>query len=826
MAIAIFVGFVGFVLGLSFYFGRKTQSASGYYAAGGSIHWAVNGIAFAGDYLSAASFLGICGMIATAGYDGFLYSVGYLAGWIVALFVVAEPMKRLGKYTFTDAVDSKFNSRGIKLMAAISTLVVSICYLIPQMVGAGVLVEPLLGLPHAAGVVLVGTVVIVIVASAGMTSTTYVQFLKGGMLLVFSTIVVVAVLHRGLSTQPDQGGAVPFRPLALIKATADGGAVDPSWQQYADFAAPMVEAGGVVAKVEQQDGAIVKAGAVLAQFDRTASVKKLPELQAQLSAAEALSGESAVDPAARARVEEAIARSQKDVDAARRDEETAKALADEGKRERSLKALGPIMQARIETLAKAQVEHEAVTQDLARATARAEVSRLQSELDTAQTEMRTMAITAPIAGLLMWSGPVAANSTVSAKKPLGLIVPVSDMKTVKDLTFVKLTKGAVQSWWVKREQGGVVTLEEAQWESQVAGSPKLVNGEPNAKLRQVGRLLAIAGDSSPDAKTGALGPFDFLAKMTDEGTRVEQWKSSKFKDAANADVTVHYAYTSAGEKLLRPGQKFKVQGTPLERLDFISLMLALFLGTAALPHILIRYYTVPSPAAARKSTIVAIAAIGFFYILTLYMGLGAMTNGVINPADNNMSAPLLARSFGLVLFAIISAIAFATVLGTVAGLIVAASGAVAHDLMDRYANVQMDENQKVRAGRIAAFVVGLLAIALGIIFKGQNVSFLVGLAFAVAASANLPSIIMLLFWKGTTAKGIAASIGVGMISSLVLIALSPSIFKQFGMDPELAPVPFDNPGIVSIPLSFVTLVLVSLVTKKRQLAIEPEPQKA
>jgi cation/acetate symporter len=275
-----------------------------------------------------------------------------------------------------------------------------------------------------------------------------------------------------------------------------------------------------------------------------------------------------------------------------------------------------------------------------------------------------------------------------------------------------------------------------------------------------------------------------------------------------------------GNRLMRPGQKFKVEGSILERVDFISLMLALFLGTAALPHILIRYYTVPSPAAARKSTIVAIAGIGAFYILTLYMGLGAMTNGVINPLDSNMSAPLLARSFGTLLFAVISAIAFATVLGTVAGLIVAASGAVAHDLMDRYANVKMDERQKVRAGRIAAFVVGLFAIGLGIIFKGQNVTFLVGLAFAVAASANLPAIVMLLFWKRTTAKGIAASIGVGVVSSLALIALSPSIFKQFGLDPASAPIPFDNPGIVSIPLSFITLVVVSLLTARTPAAAE------
>ena len=138
-AIAVFAFFVAVVLGISFYLGAKAKSASGYFAAHGQIPWFVNGIAFAGDYLSAASFLGICGMIAFYGYDGFLYSIGYLAGWIVALFVIAEPLKRLGKFTFADALDSQFNSRGIKLAAAISTLVVSIFYLIPQMVGAGAL---------------------------------------------------------------------------------------------------------------------------------------------------------------------------------------------------------------------------------------------------------------------------------------------------------------------------------------------------------------------------------------------------------------------------------------------------------------------------------------------------------------------------------------------------------------------------------------------------------------------------------------------------------------------------------------------------------------
>src|SRR6186997_2349242 len=145
LSVVVFAVFVAITLGLSFYFARKTRSAAGYFAAGGQIHWFVNGVAFAGDYLSAASFLGICGMIAFYGYDGFLYSIGYLAGWVVALFVIAEPLKRLGK----------FNSRAIKLAAALSTLAVSIFYLIPQMVGAGVLIQPLLGFPHWLGVVLV-----------------------------------------------------------------------------------------------------------------------------------------------------------------------------------------------------------------------------------------------------------------------------------------------------------------------------------------------------------------------------------------------------------------------------------------------------------------------------------------------------------------------------------------------------------------------------------------------------------------------------------------------------------------------------------------------
>jgi cation/acetate symporter len=627
MAIIIFFIFVLFVVGLSLYLGSKTKTSSGYYAAGGKIHWGVNGIAFAGDYLSAASFLGICGLIATVGYDGFLYSIGYLAGWIVALFVVAEPLKRLGKYTFTDAVDANYNSRGIKLTAAISTLVVSICYLIPQMVGAGVLVEPLLGIPHSWGVLMVGAIVITIVATAGMASTTYVQFLKGSLLIIFSSVLVGAVLIRGLSTQPDQGGKVPFYEYTQLAASKNGEQIT------------VTESGWNV--LEQKE---IKGG----------------------------------------------------------------------------------------------------------------------------------------------------------------------------LVFVNLRHNGIDTWWTVAEQNGGIILNEGQSVVSKADG-RWINGapaSPDNQLRQVGNLEKISGERG--VETGSLSLFGFLSALTDKDTTVRTWKTANFSDGAGEKVTVYYPLDVSGDRIMRPGLKFKVEGTLLERVDFLSLMLALFLGTAALPHILIRYYTVPSPASARKSTIVAIAAIGFFYILTLFMGLGAMVNGSINPADSNMAAPLLARSFGELLFAIISAIAFATVLGTVSGLIVAASGAVAHDLFDRYFKIKMTDHQKVTAGKASAFVIGGIAIMLGILFKGMNVTFLVGLAFAVAASANLPAIIMLLFWKKTTAKGIAASIVVGIVASLVLIAFSPELYTLYGLNPLDAPIPLNNPGIISIPLSFMTLIGVSLLTAKAE----------
>ena len=223
-AVIVFMFFAGAVLFISFFLGAKAKSAQGYFAAGGHIPWFVNGVAFAGDYLSAASFLGICGMIAFFGYDGFLYSIGYLAGWIVALFIVAEPLKRLGRYTFADALDNRFNSRGIKLAAAGSTLIVSCFYLIPQMVGACALVQPLLGFPHFVGVLVVGTIVTLIVVTAGMVSTTWVKFIKGTLLVCLCLFITILLLMRGFSVEDKEGSRQMLRDVPVTEVTGAPGA--------------------------------------------------------------------------------------------------------------------------------------------------------------------------------------------------------------------------------------------------------------------------------------------------------------------------------------------------------------------------------------------------------------------------------------------------------------------------------------------------------------------------------------------------------------------------------------------------------------------------
>jgi cation/acetate symporter len=343
----------------------------------------------------------------------------------------------------------------------------------------------------------------------------------------------------------------------------------------------------------------------------------------------------------------------------------------------------------------------------------------------------------------------------------------------------------------------------------------LVDGKPQGgdhDLRPVGTITRLPDRYGDARATGPLGPLAYLAALED--STVVTWEKTTRTDADGTHDTFTPRERPAAE-LLRPGGYFKgLAGNTLAgRLDFASLMLALFCGTASLPHILIRYYTVKDAAAARKSTVVGIAAIGGFYVLTLYLGLGAMTSGALDPTDTNMAAPLLAKSFSETLFAIISAIAFTTVLGTVSGLIMAGSGAVAHDLVENVFGLRMTDHEKIRVGKLAAVGLGVVAMALGILFRNFNVSFLVGWAFNIAASANLPALVMLLFWPRTTREGIIAAVTVGMVASLTWILLSADTFeKVYSLPKENALTPFSQPGLVTIPLGFVVLVVVSLLT--------------
>jgi len=636
-AVIIFAVFVGLTMGLSFFLGSRAKSPSGYFAARGQIPWFINGVAFAGDYLSAASLLGICGMIAFFGYDGFLYSIGYLAGWVMALFVVAEPLKQLGKFTFADALDARFQSRGIKLVAGISTLVVSLFYLIPQMVGAGVLVQPLLGLAHWQGVTLVGAAVIMIVISAGMVSATYVQFLKGALLVVFSLILTLMILRQGLTVQ--QGG-IDGHHFRIIGPARVEDLAEPAWQQ-----------------------------------------KHLPDL-------------------------------------------------------------------------------EILTTDSA------------------------------------WMG-------------------------LPYLRTESLETGEVITWRLEETRSGQVFLHEAQTLTHNRDGLVQVNGlrqgtkKGEPELHPVGYVSALSGGKR---RTGPLGPLAFFQQFY--ASQIVQWPSETVPENDGSKTTIYYQKVTSGADLLLPGNSSAFRGIPprkmMDKLNLISLMLALFCGTASLPHVLLRYFMSPDEVSARKSTIVGIGTIGFFYLLTFYLGLGAMVSGALDVTDSNMAAPLLAKSLNEWLFAIISAIAFTTVLGTVSGLILASSRAVTHDLLSTVCGLNLGDHEQVRIARFASVIIGTIAIGLGIVFEKMNVAYLVGWAFSLAASANLPSLVMLLFWKRTTKAGIIAAITVGMTTSLAWILLSAEIHQNvYGLNPADAYflVPFSQPGILTIPLGFLTLIGVSLLTR-------------
>jgi len=489
---ALFLVVVLLTVGITFWASRNTKTAADYYAGGRSFTGAQNGLAVAGDYMSAASFLGISGAIALSGYDGFLYSIGFLVAWLVALLLIAELLRNSGRFTMADQLAYRMKQRPVRTAAATSTVIVSIFYLLAQMVGAGALVALLLGIEGDAlknfTIAAVGVLMIFYVVVGGMKGTTWVQIVKAVLLMVGTVLITVLVLAK-----------FGFNLSELL-------------------------------------------------------------------------------------------------------------------------------------------------------------------------------------------GTAAANS-------------------------------------------------------------------------------------------------------------------------------------GHGQAFLEPGLKYGVSTT--SKLDFVSLAIALVLGTAGLPHILIRFYTVPTARDARKSVMWAIALIGAFYLMTLVLGFGAaalVTGDAkqrIVDSGGNLASPLLAQAVGggagstsgAVLLALISAVAFATILAVVAGLTLTSASSVAHDL---YANVwkkgTASEKDEVKMARIAAFIIGGVAIVLAIPGQKLNVAFLVALAFAVAASANLPALLYNLFWKRFTTRGAVWSIYGGLISAVGLVFFSPTVS---GAETALFPngdwawFPLANPGIVSVPLGFL-----------------------
>ncbi|GGL04126.1 solute symporter family protein [Nocardia jinanensis] len=489
--IAIFAAFVVVTMIVVFWAGRNTSGATDYFTGGRGFTGPQNGIAIAGDYLSAASFLGIAGAIAVYGYDGFLYSIGFLVAWLVALLLVAEMLRNTGKFTMADVLSFRLKQRPVRTAAAISTLAVSLFYLLAQMAGAGGLVALLLDVSSKTGqavvIAVVGLLMIVYVLVGGMKGTTWVQIIKAVLLIAGAAVMTVMVLAK-----------FGFDPSEIL-----------------------------------------------------------------------------------------------------------------------------------------------------------------------------------------------------------------------------------------------------------SGAQSAIGGSDNAKV--------------------------------------------------------------AARDVLAPGAQYG--GSEMSKLNFVSLGLALVLGTAGLPHVLMRFYTVPTAKEARRSVVWAIALIGAFYLFTLVLGYGAAA--IVGPdrilgaaGGQNAAAPLLAFELGgVVLLGIISAVAFATILAVVAGLTITASASFAHDI---YANVirhgKADDAAQVRVSRITAVVIGILAIALGILANGQNIAFLVALAFAVAASANLPTILYSLFWRRFNTTGALFSMYGGLISTVVLIVFSPAVSgSSTAMLPDLDFdwFPLSNPGIVSIPLAFV-----------------------
>lgn len=547
-AIVMFLVFVSGTLGITYWAAKRTKTAKDFYAAGGGITGFQNGLAIAGDYMSAASFLGISAMVYEKGYDGLIYSIGFLVGWPVILFLMSERLRNLGKYTFADVASYRLKQTPIRTLAASGSIVTVLLYLIAQMVGAGQLIQMLFGLPYSSAVVLVGILMILYVTFGGMLATTWVQIIKAVLLLSGATFMALAVMvHFG------------FSPDALFAKAME-------------------------IKMTSADAAF----------------------------------------------------------------------------------------------------------------------KLASD----------------------------ANATAQA-------------------------------------------------------------------------ALASA---APDANITAL---------TDAANQAS-------KNAASAAKEI-----KAASGILAPG------GFLPDPISAISLGLALMLGTAGLPHILMRFFTVADAKEARKSVFYATGFIGYFYILTFIIGFGAIVMVYNNPqyidtakqaieggypllGGKNMPAIHLAQAVGGNFFlGFISAVAFATILAVVSGLTLAGASAISHDL---YASVfrhgRVDEATEMRVSKLATVVLGILAIILGIIFEKQNIAFMVGLAFAVAASANFPVLFLSMFWKKLTTRGALVGGSLGLLTAVVLVILSPVVWVDVFKNAE-AIFPYKHPALFSVTVAFLFTWLFSITDKSQ-----------
>ncbi|WP_410497418.1 cation acetate symporter [Chitinibacter sp. S2-10] len=538
-AIVMFLAFVAFTLGITYWAARRTRSAKDFYAAGGGITGFQNGLAIAGDYMSAASFLGISAMVFTTGYDGLIYSIGFLVGWPVITFMIAERLRNLGKYTFADVASYRLAQTPVRVFAATGTLVVVALYLIAQMVGAGKLIQLLFGLDYNYAIILVGILMILYVTFGGMLATTWVQIIKAILLLSGASFMAFMVMkHANFS----------FETL---------------FQQAVD---------------------VKHAG--------------------------------------------------------------AQALA-----------------------AKAAVASEAAT------------------------------------------AAVAANA--------------------------------------------------------------------------------------PDASAAV----------------------------ASAATLAESAAKAAKANIMAPG------GLVSNPIDAISLGLALMFGTAGLPHILMRFFTVADAKEARKSVFVATGFIGYFYILTFIIGFGAIVllsgdagqqfkdaAGALIGGSNMAAVHLSAAVGGDLFLGFISAVAFATILAVVAGLTLSGASAVSHDL---YASVikkgKANEADEIRVSKMTTVALGIVAMLLGIMFEKQNIAFMVGLAFSIAASANFPVLLLSMFWKNLTTRGAVIGGAIGLISAVVLIILGPAVWETtLGNAKGSAPFAYSNPALFSMTLAFFFTWLISVLDKSAQ----------